>query len=73
MRPTADMVEQHNVSHLPFRSWCSFCVRGRGQSCGHYQVAKDDEQIPTLIVDYGFLGTRESPATELPIVVVKDR
>ena len=28
--PSTAEVEAHNVSHLPFRSWCSACVRGRG-------------------------------------------
>ena len=28
--PTTAEVEAHNVSHLPFRSWCPHCVRGRG-------------------------------------------
>ena len=26
--PSQPKVEPHNVSHLPFRSWCSACVRG---------------------------------------------
>ena len=26
VKPTAKMVEDHNVSHLPFRNWCSSCV-----------------------------------------------
>jgi hypothetical protein len=73
MRPTAEMVEAHAVSHLPFRSWCSFCVRGRGQSIPHHGIQKSDEQLPTISVDYGFGGSPESPANELPILIVKDR
>ena len=26
--PSKAEAEAHNVSHLPFRSWCSACVRG---------------------------------------------
>ena len=48
IRPTPEMIEQHNVSHLPFRAWCNFCVRGRGQSSPHRLVDKGDEQIPTI-------------------------
>ena len=33
--PSEAEVEAHNVSLLPFRSWCSACVRGRGLSLGH--------------------------------------
>ena len=44
--PTQAMIDDHEVAHLPFRSWCPFCVRGRGQSQGHFKVDKGDEQIP---------------------------
>ena len=36
----------------------------------HRRVEKDDEQLPTISVDYGFLRTSESSAHELPILVV---
>ena len=32
--PSEAEVESHNVSHLPFRSCCSACVRGRGLPLG---------------------------------------
>ena len=73
VRPTQQMIDDHEVSHTPFRSWCPFCVRGRGQSAGHFEVDKGDEQLPTISVDYGFLGTPDSPADELPVLLVKDR
>ena len=28
-RPTPQMVADHQVAHIPFRSWCPACVRGR--------------------------------------------
>ena len=27
--------EQHELTHLPFRSWCSHCVRGRARNMMH--------------------------------------
>ena len=36
--PSKAEVESHNVSRLPFRSWCFACVRGRGLSLGHRKV-----------------------------------
>ena len=27
--PNAAVVEDHRISHLPFRSWCKECVLGR--------------------------------------------
>ena len=60
--PSKAEVESHNVSHLPFRSWCSACVRGGGLSFVHRKVdtkTKEAEQIPTVSVDYGFFGHPE--------------
>ena len=33
--PTPKEVEQHNVTHLPFRSWCPHCVSGKAQDRSH--------------------------------------
>ena len=29
--PSQEAIDRHNINHLPFRSWCSCCVRGRGK------------------------------------------
>ena len=29
--PTREEVERHNVTHLPYRSWCPVCVQARGK------------------------------------------
>ena len=69
-KPTPTMIEAHEVCHLPFRSWCAFCVRGRGQSSSHLDVDKSDEQVPKISVDYGASEAVDSPANELPILVL---
>ena len=28
--PTPREIEEHNVTHMPFRSWCPHCVAGTG-------------------------------------------
>ena len=75
--PSEERVEAHHVSHLPFRSWCSACVRGRGMSLGHHKVdakTKEAEQVPTVSVDYGFFGQPEDRAHDtLPVLIVRDR
>ena len=80
--PTEKMVRDHNVSHLPFRGWCSACVRGRGKAMQHRKVHdKEDEQLPTVNVDYGFFGTTGSmelglestDASAMLVLVVFDR
>jgi hypothetical protein len=75
--PTQAEVDQHNLTHLPFRSWCSACVRGRGKSIAHRRISTDDrkeEQIPTVSIDYGFFGKpNEQGPNTLPVLIVRDR
>ena len=42
--------------HIPFRSWCAHCVRGRGKSFYHRKVSHeaDDPSRPVVSLDYGF-------------------
>ena len=78
VKPTKAMVEDHEVSHLPFRNWCWACVRGRGKRVHHKAVNKP-EAISTVSVDYGFFGALgETPlqsvaGKDLPVLVSKDR
>ena len=32
VKPSPAEIAQHNVLHIPLRSWCKYCVRGRGKS-----------------------------------------
>ena len=33
--PTKTDREEHEATHLPFRSWCTYCLRGRGRNKPH--------------------------------------
>ena len=65
------------VSHIPYRAWCSHCVRGRGKSFAHHRVNRqeDPEEVPVVSIDYGFFGAPgELPADAVlgyPSVVIK--
>lgn len=67
------MVAAHEVSHIPFRPWCAFCVRGRGRSCGHPRVSHEGEAILVISIEYMFGGSVDATANELPILVARDR
>ena len=71
--PTPKEVEQHNVTHMPFRSWCPHCVNGKAKDRHHKkQENKDDKSIPEIVFDYGFLGGKEDEET-LAVQVARDR
>ena len=81
--PTQTEVEEHRLSgHAVYRSWCSSCVRGRGQSNHHHRPgAHDDERgdVPVVSMDYCYLGTKtaeedaedEASGTS-PVLVIQD-
>ena len=52
--PTADQVEKHNVTHLPYRSWCKQCVMGRGVGRPHSN-SSSESSIPIVGMDYFFI------------------
>ena len=31
VRPSAEEVDKHNAVHMPYRSWCPICFRGKGK------------------------------------------
>ena len=80
--PTAEEIEAHKVSHLPFRSWCPHCVRGKAPSDPHRRQSREEKEskrIPTCSMDYFFMGSEglsfDDPTTErdvLPMVAVYD-
>ena len=55
---TASEHTEHMTTHRPYRSWCKFCVMGRGVNSPHNRSdAKDNlEEVRHVSMDYGFLG-----------------
>ena len=36
--------QDHELTHIPYRSWCVHCVRGAGRSDAHRRRARQDER-----------------------------
>ena len=59
---TPEEIDRHNVTHLPFRSWCEHCVRGKAADDDHKRIAPTG--IPgdaKWAMDYFFLTRAEEP------------
>ena len=73
--PTLKEREEHNVTHLPYRSWCRVCVAARAVDDAHRHRRPDevaDEaagEIPKVYFDYGFFRTRVA-SPQLPFLVM---
>ena len=52
-RPSQLEVEEHEVDHCPFRSWCEECVKGRGAGEPHRTVT--GERTAIFSFDYLYL------------------
>ncbi len=58
--------------HFPFRDWCRSCVAGRGLSEGHYAIDHASDTIPTIAIDYGYLGDTADDDRASPIIFGAD-
>ena len=70
-KPSDEEVRLHNLTHMPFRSWCSACVRGAAKDWPHKTRSTEDHLYPEVHFDYCFL--RDQPGQPaVPILVGKE-
>ena len=65
--PSAQEEEDHRKTHIPFRSWCKFCVMGRGLGMPHTS-SQSQSQIPRIGLDYFFItdaGVKKTDELEM--------
>ena len=49
--PSLKEIEEHNATHMPYRSWCTSCVAGRGVASPH--VGNSEKKIVNEVgMDY---------------------
>ena len=58
--PTTLERATHNLTHLPYRTWCPICVRAKGKQDSSKQRDSTSSKIPVIQADYGFLRTGDS-------------
>lgn len=51
--PTEAERQLHNLTHLPYRTWCNHCFKGKGKEQHHLKLAS---RSPTVQLDYHFLA-----------------
>ena len=59
--PTPEELHQHELTHLPPRSWCKWCVSGFGIEDAHRRRHREPGALPEVHLDYMFLGRRGEP------------
>ena len=66
-QPTAEEAMRHRITHLPFAAWCADCVSARAKDDPHTRQAPT--HVPTVQVDYSFLGTSEATDKTATLVI----
>ena len=47
--PTVREVCEHNLTHIPYRTWSAHCVRGKAKNPPHKrQSGKEEKRVPTV-------------------------
>ena len=55
-QPSEQEVKEHMINHMPFRSWCPFCIKGKAGSNAHRKRSEDESGVPVISIDYAFMG-----------------
>ena len=69
--PSPREVEEHNLTHLPYRNWCKHCVFGKGRAAPHYKRTKREDSLAEIHFDYCFMSTACQPL--VTILMGKER
>ena len=72
--PSKEEVAMHMVNHIPFRSWCSHCVKGKAHGNQHRRrkAVEGEVREPIVSVDYMLMHDNQGEGEEkgMPIMVV---
>ena len=52
--PSKEQIEKHRVCHYPYRSWCKWCIMGRGIGRPHTTSAQKST-MPIVGMDYFYI------------------
>ena len=68
-RPTAQEMQAHSRTHVPYRNWCRHCVAARGPNKPHRRVERDGEAPRNEVhADYCFLRDLKGGRPRSPLL-----
>ena len=52
-KPSAEDIDKHYTTHLPYRNWCPVCVKAKGREDAHRRASGGtSEGLPIVSMDY---------------------
>ena len=74
LEPTRQEIEEHELTHTPYRSWCPQCVQGRGRQNAHKaNKEKEDKGVPAFHLDYWIMRDKPGAPHHTVITMVDER
>ena len=71
--PSKAEVEEHELTHLPYRNGCKHCVAGRGKEGPHKKTKEKEVSMPEVHWDFMFLVEEQDAGNTVTIIVAKER
>ena len=66
-RPSEEEVRIHNLTHLPYRSWCPHCVRGKARMRNRRRkMRRMRSKVPVISLDYMWMKGSKGDNGEEP-------
>ena len=59
-RPSRKEVEEHMMTHIPFRAWCPHCVRGKARAAYHKKDKRGERHVPIIGMDYMYMESEQT-------------
>ena len=71
--PSRKEMEEHAITHCPFRAWCAHCVAGKAREDPHWRMSQEIKEKGVAIIssDYCFLG-QEGEEGNAIVLVTRD-
>jgi hypothetical protein len=69
--PSQREIEEHSLTHLPYRNWCAHCVLGKGRAAPHFKRSEREDSLAEVHFDYCFMSTVDQPL--VTILMAKER
>ena len=70
-RPTKEEVDEHDLTHLPYRNWCPICVKAKGKELDHRKSIDEPKGLSEYSFDYCFPG--DELGHKLTVLVGKEK
>ena len=73
--PTKEEVDEHELTHCAYRSWCPIYVESQGKEDPHYRATGEDthNEASAISMDYKELSEHVEAKSQFIIVVCRDK